>query len=110
MRISRLSIFFDFFRMSVNSYLHLLLCFWGEIMFKGKQSHSKLEIIIYILERLLIDGYCNPKYVIAKFNISNQTMIRYIATIKNTLIDFGIYYLEIFYDRNKNIYICHKNI
>ena len=75
-------------------------------MYKGKQTHSKLEITIYIFNLLLIDRRLEPTYIMFKFNISKQTLIRYIATIKNSLIDLGVYYIDIYFDRNYNIYRC----
>ena len=78
-------------------------------MYKGNQTHSKLEIIIYMVHLLLNDRRLEPNYIVNKFNISKHTCIRYIATIKNSFIDFGIYYIEIFYDRKYNVYRCNVN-
>lgn len=75
-------------------------------MFKGQNSHSKLEIIIFIILKLLAEGKCESNYIKTKFNISNLTLIRYIAEIRNSLYDLGIYYIEILYSKQYNAYIC----
>ena len=108
--IKKISLTADFvFLLSMNKQYILLLFVWVNNMYKGNQTHSKLEIVIYIMTLLLIDRRLDPNYIMQKFNLTPLTLVRYISTIKNSLIDFGIYYIEIFYDRKYNVYRCIIN-
>ena len=78
-------------------------------MFIGANTNSKLEIVIYLIVTLLEDGKCESNFIKNKFNITNQTLIRYISTLKNAFADFGFYHLDIYYDRENKVYRLKKN-
>lgn len=78
-------------------------------MFKGSQERTKIDIIIYLLIMLLIEGSVDSNVIKRKFNISTKTFYRYMNYIKMLLFDYGIYYIELEYDRINKIHNCKVN-
>ena len=75
-------------------------------MFVGKQLKSKGEIVILIIIVLLLEGKLDSSIIKKDYNISSKTFSKYISFIKNVLFDFGIYYIDIYFDRDSKMYKC----
>ena len=75
-------------------------------MYRGSQLHYKQDICLYLLTELLLNKKIDVNYTISFTGISRHTLVRYIASIKNALFDFGCYNLDIFYDRKYSCYRC----
>jgi vesicle coat complex subunit len=73
-------------------------------MFKGNQTHTKMEIVLFMFYKLFTEKTLESNYIKNKFNLSNQSFLRYISTIKNLLAEFGFYVYEITYDRTYKKY------
>lgn len=75
-------------------------------MHKGKQLKCKSELIMYLVILLLTEGRIDAVRFKKEFNLSNKTFCRYISNIKNVLYDFGLYYIDIYYDTKLKVYLC----
>ncbi len=79
-------------------------------MFVGKATHSKNEIMIYIIICLLVDGYLDGELTRNEFNISSLTLCRYVSFLKTVLAEFRMYYIDIYYDRKSRLYRCKSYV
>ena len=75
-------------------------------MYRGSQLHYKNDICLYLLAELLLNKKIDVDYTLSLTGISRLTLVRYIASIKNAMCDFGCYNLDIFYDRKYCCYRC----
>ena len=72
----------------------------------GSNTIPKNELIIFLMIVLLLEGRVDSKIFMIKYNLSNKTFYRYISELKNILADFGLYFIDIYYDRKEHIYRC----
>lgn len=80
-------------------------------MYIGKNAiHSKNEIMIYIIINLLADGILDSESIRNEFNISSLTLCRYMSFLKTALVEFRIYYIDIYYDRKSKLYRCKSYV
>lgn len=78
-------------------------------MFIGHQSRPKVDIIVYLIIMLLVEGSVDSNEIKNKFNITTKTFYRYMSYIKNMLFDYEIYYIDIEYDRKTKLHKCVVN-
>lgn len=75
-------------------------------MFIGSQLRPKIDVVIYLVIMLLVEGSVDSNEIKNKFNISTKTFYRYMNYIKIILCDFEIYYIDIYYDRSIKKHFC----
>lgn len=78
-------------------------------MFYGQNYRPKIEIVIYLIITLLIEGSVDSNEIKLKFNISTKTFYRYMTFIKLLLSDYDFYYINIEYDRLEKLHKCYVN-
>ena len=77
-------------------------------MHQGKQLLSKKDLILYLTNLHLTEKKVDSFVFKNEFNLSSKTFSRYISDIKNVLFDFGLYHIDIFYDREKKLFVCNS--
>lgn len=78
-------------------------------MFIGSQTRTKIDIVVYLIIMLLVEGRVDSDEIKNKFNLSTKTFYRYMNYLKMILFDFEIYYIDIYYDRKNKVHICKVN-
>ena len=78
-------------------------------MFIGHQERPKIDIIVYLIIMLLVEGSVDSNEIKYKFNISTKTFYRYMNYLKLMLYDYEFYFIDIEYDRANKIHKCYSN-
>lgn len=78
-------------------------------MYVGKQNKCKSDLILYLLILLFTEGKVDSVKFKNEFNLSSKTFCRYISQLNNVIYDFGLYHINLYYDRKEKVYICDIN-
>lgn len=73
------------------------------------RNRSKNEILLFMILKLLIDGSINSNDIIQEFSISSRCFYRYISDIKSMIYNCGLYYIDVYYSKEINKYLCKVN-